>query len=994
MSKISVRARAVDMLGRQQIAGIPTAIHELFKNAHDAYAHRVEVDFFRSDQLLIIRDDGYGMTKEDFESRWLTLGTESKIGENQPDKDVWKQPDLEPRRPIMGEKGIGRLAIAAIGPQVLVLTRAKRKDGIKPLVVSIVHWGLFELPGINLDSIEIPVEEVTITDLPGKTLLDALIGLIRKNVADLGSAVPWLVADRIQKDLELFRLDLAKIDGALIGPHLGNGGCGTHFYIRPTYDILSADIDRADEDTASPLEKMLLGFSNTMMPERDSPVIVAEFRDHRPDGLIEELIGGKSFFTPEEFEAADHHIEGVFDDHGQFVGSISVYREQPVEHVIRWPYASGNKTECGQFRIKFAYVQGEMRDSKLPPDIWAELSAKLNKIGGLYVYRDGIRILPYGNSDYDFLNIERRRTKSAQDWFFSYRRIFGAIEITAASNGDLVEKAGREGFRTNAAYREFVSILENFFQRLALDFFRPTSPHGDAFNATKQQLQRDAELLKKREKMTRARRKEFGDRLQTFFADLEKGMPSAQADAIRASTAERLETIRGLNDAEQAVQTILTIESDARVSIAALEKATMVVRPRSVGLTKSQRSDWNAYLRNTEKLQQDVIMPLQHDVATMIDAVVSSGKLHIDRRKRILAALDDGRKASLSRSSKARRELQEEARTLASTVDETMKNCISDLSTEVERTFIAFEKTDTSSSTETELREKQREWEEEIATASDRGVELLEGLRDQLASLTASIKDGETLDATTAALESASESYREQLDTYVELAQVGMALGVVQHEFINTVKGIRNAIRKLKPWAAGTPDLRVLYDNLRVGFDHLDAYLKLFTPLSRRLNREAADVSGEEIRRYLLEVFDDRLRRHRIEIEATSNFDGFRIHAFPSTLLASFVNVVDNAVYWISSDSASQRTIRLDADASGFTVWNGGPGVDARVADRIFEFGETTKVGGRGIGLYLSRQSLRREGLDLTLEVVGKNLHPMFRIGSTGSELKDEGDDR
>ena len=35
------------MLGRQQIAGIPTAISELFKNAHDAYADNVEADFFR-----------------------------------------------------------------------------------------------------------------------------------------------------------------------------------------------------------------------------------------------------------------------------------------------------------------------------------------------------------------------------------------------------------------------------------------------------------------------------------------------------------------------------------------------------------------------------------------------------------------------------------------------------------------------------------------------------------------------------------------------------------------------------------------------------------------------------------------------------------------------------------------------------------------------------------------------------------------------------------
>ncbi len=82
---MQVRARAVDMLGRQQVAGIPTAIHELFKNAHDAYAARVEADYFRVNKLLIIRDNGFGMTKADFESRWLTLGTESKLDAiNQP----------------------------------------------------------------------------------------------------------------------------------------------------------------------------------------------------------------------------------------------------------------------------------------------------------------------------------------------------------------------------------------------------------------------------------------------------------------------------------------------------------------------------------------------------------------------------------------------------------------------------------------------------------------------------------------------------------------------------------------------------------------------------------------------------------------------------------------------------------------------------------------------------------------------------------------------
>ena len=80
MAGFKARARALDMLGRQQIAGIPTAISELFKNAYDAYADNVVVDYFRSDGLFILRDDGIGMTKDEFENRWLTIGTESKLG--------------------------------------------------------------------------------------------------------------------------------------------------------------------------------------------------------------------------------------------------------------------------------------------------------------------------------------------------------------------------------------------------------------------------------------------------------------------------------------------------------------------------------------------------------------------------------------------------------------------------------------------------------------------------------------------------------------------------------------------------------------------------------------------------------------------------------------------------------------------------------------------------------------------------------------------------
>ena len=61
MAKFLTSARAVDMLGRQQIAGIPTAISELFKNAYDAYARSVRADYFPDRRLLVLRDDGVGI---------------------------------------------------------------------------------------------------------------------------------------------------------------------------------------------------------------------------------------------------------------------------------------------------------------------------------------------------------------------------------------------------------------------------------------------------------------------------------------------------------------------------------------------------------------------------------------------------------------------------------------------------------------------------------------------------------------------------------------------------------------------------------------------------------------------------------------------------------------------------------------------------------------------------------------------------------------------
>lgn len=70
----------------------------------------------------------------------------------------------------------------------------------------------------------------------------------------------------------------------------------------------------------------------------------------------------------------------------------------------------------------------------------------------------------------------------------------------------------------------------------------------------------------------------------------------------------------------------------------------------------------------------------------------------------------------------------------------------------------------------------------------------------------------------------------------------------------------------------------------------------------------------------------------------------------------------------------------LDSEGPDLIVSDNGPGVAVRDADAIFEFGFTRRPGGRGMGLYISRETLREAGFDLTLDRSRSDRGSCFRI--------------
>ena len=183
-----------------------------------------------------------------------------------------------------------------------------------------------------------------------------------------------------------------------------------------------------------------------------------------------------------------------------------------------------------------------------------------------------------------------------------------------------------------------------------------------------------------------------------------------------------------------------------------------------------------------------------------------------------------------------------------------------------------------------------------------------------------------------------------------------------------------------RSWADGTPDLKKVYQRLRNSFDHLDDYLKMLDPLGRRLNRRKVELSGDEIRIHLRRIFRRKLEENEIELAPSASFLSKTVKCHTAGILGAFVNVVDNAIYWVANGARGEKVIRLDADENGFLISNSGPGIEERLRERIFDFGETTKPGGRGMGLAVSREALRREGFDLELINAGSDVAPLFQI--------------
>ena len=109
---MTLSLNVLNHLGIGLYSNIPAVLSEIVANAWDADATRVDVSIDRNDGVIEVVDNGSGMTVEDINNKFLKVGYQRR-------KDASETPT---GRPVMGRKGIGKLAAFSIARIVEVHT--------------------------------------------------------------------------------------------------------------------------------------------------------------------------------------------------------------------------------------------------------------------------------------------------------------------------------------------------------------------------------------------------------------------------------------------------------------------------------------------------------------------------------------------------------------------------------------------------------------------------------------------------------------------------------------------------------------------------------------------------------------------------------------------------------------------------------------------------------------------------------------------------------
>ncbi|OWU68247.1 hypothetical protein ATO2_12775 [Roseovarius sp. 22II1-1F6A] len=950
------QARTVDHLGREQIADCPTAISELWKNAYDAYARNVSLHIFDDPEpVAAVFDNGHGMSYDDFVNRWLVVGTDSKF-----DKSVSDTADRDglPRRTKQGQKGIGRLSSANLGPLLLIVSKRKNED----FVAALIDWRIFENPYLVLSDIEIPVttfseKEALFEQLP--ELFDRLTDNIWGKPSDEKRTsrlkLAWETYDKVATDEDLFSKRPSELIAETIVAarfeerHLtpwpvwdGLSEKGTALIVSDlNFDLRallpSSEVDGNSRKTREDFISTLYAFTDPYVSPEASEINaidpnfayeVKTWEAGVSHGIVEDDLVSVSREITEKME---HVLSGNVDEQGVFRGQVKAYGEWRClgsDYEILPPtdldIPHGPKTSVGPFSLHLATFERDRDNSKLSDEDFSNFK-RIEEHGGFLIFRDGLRVLPYGRLSNDFFEIETRRSVNAGREFWAKRRMFGRVALSRELNPNLRDKAGREGFIDNRAAKVLRALVINILKRSAYEYFGSSSD-------LRRELLPDIRAQNIKERADRERKELAKKYAQTFRSRLKKNLPTLfklydETSALVPNT--QIEDDRGLNEVQGLISDLTVQLAELRIPGAPANLGSAEEDYRQFRVILAEMSDRIKELEEMRAEAIERISPAKPEEIAQKQLSSHASRLQA-RLRSWRKSIDEVQGSEIARVAKLFDERNKAFHQDAMPLVDQVRMRRLGLDDALEQMKLLYEKLDT------ENEDTFQSYLDALEVMSENiNIELIarQGTADNIA-------------------------LRDDLNRLNQVAQLGVTVEILGHELNSNERMIREGIRQIRH-AGDIPGTQLI----ETGFQALSHQLEFLSPLKISGSRTRREITGEEISNYLQGFFDAVMRNRKIKIYASDAFKRFSINEQPSRLLPVFINLVNNSVYWLVTSHTRDPEVFLSVEDQKIIVSDNGPGIDPVDQESLFKMFFTRKSsGGRGIGLYLCRINLMAGG--------------------------------
>lgn len=447
--KIRPYARLITMLGDQLIKNEIIALVELIKNSYDADASWVKVSFvdFNEDfsinpsSKIVIEDDGCGMDEKILEKHWLNPATPDKL------KRKSEKTLTDKGRIMQGEKGIGRFAIFKLGKDIKIISRRQKQTDKNSQSDKEIIQNKFIDEGEDVENYlsynfsnyddnflsengeekELFLDDLNIvleTEQSPKVIIEKkiLLGtseIVRKpygtriEISDLKSNWTAAKIEKVQREIGKMQPIFAKDDFS-----------DFHVWIYQDENIHISQ-ERYKEKLAICLENKS----------------VFKVKNGKFDSSTNEI----------KFELNDRTIELSFNDSD--ITGLRLFQKYFKD--------ASYITECGDFRFEF-YIFDLKISSENPSKYMLDKEEKdIIKEHRIYLYRDNIRVMPYGDPDDDWLRIDMARGTVSAAEFLSNDQVVGCVYITQEGNPKLKDKTNREGLiEEGKALEDFINVLQ------------------------------------------------------------------------------------------------------------------------------------------------------------------------------------------------------------------------------------------------------------------------------------------------------------------------------------------------------------------------------------------------------------------------------------------------------------------------------------------------------------------------------------------------------